>query len=197
MVRCAAARRKLRRAAESLDSVLVYGVHPGLMAHPEGFTIGELAALSGVGVETVRFYERQHLLVRPAKPSRGYRRYPAATLQRIEFIRRAKALGFTLDEIRELLELRAREGAPCTAVRERAIAKREAIDAKIRELEALRASVQQLVDVCTGSVAVEQCSILGALDGVQEPEERTVSNRTATRNVKGSSRSLTPTRRKR
>lgn len=136
------------------------------------YTIGELAAASGVGVETVRFYERQGLLVQPAKPSQGYRRYSPETVKELEFIRRAKLVGFALDEIRELLALRARRGAPCTAVRERAMAKREAIDAKIAELQQLRAAVEELVSVCTGAVAVEQCSILGALDGVAETAER-------------------------
>lgn len=93
-------------------------------------------------------------------------------MKELEFIRRAKLVGFSLDEIRELLDLRARRGAPCKAVRERAVAKREAIDAKIAELSQLRAAVEELVSVCTGSVAVEQCSILGALDGVTETAER-------------------------
>ncbi len=135
------------------------------------FTIGELASAAGIGVETVRFYERQGLLERPSKPLHGYRRYPSGALKRIEFIRRAKAVGFALDEIRELLALRARPGSPCKTVRERALAKRDAIDAKLRELESLRGAVQELVDVCTGAVAVEQCSILGALDGLTETEE--------------------------
>ena len=135
------------------------------------FTIGELARAAGVGIETIRFYERQQLLQRPAKPSRGYRRYPSGTLRRIEFIRRAKAVGFALEEIRELLELRAKAGAPCTTIRERAIAKRAAIDAKISELEELRSAVSTLLDACTGRVVVEQCSILGALEGHADRHE--------------------------
>lgn len=138
------------------------------------FTIGELASAAGIGVETVRFYERQGLLERPSKPLHGYRHYPVGALKRIEFIRRAKAVGFSLDEIRDLLALRARPGSPCKTVRERALAKRDAIDAKLRELESLRGAVQELVDVCSGSVAIEQCSILGALDGLADTEERRV-----------------------
>lgn len=149
------------------------------------FTIGELAAASGVGVETVRFYERQGLLARPTKPARGYRRYPREALKEIEFIRRAKLVGFTLDEIRELLALRARRGAGCKAVRERALAKRDAIDAKLAELHQLRAAVDQLVSVCTGAVAVEQCSILGALDGVQGVSEGTATRVARTKEVLG------------
>lgn len=144
-------------------------------------TIGELARAAAVGVETVRFYERERLLDKPSKPARGYRRYSQETLQRIAFIRRAKAVGFSLVEIRELLALRARPGAPCKTVRERALAKRSAIDAKIRELEELRTAVQELVDVCTGAVAVERCSILGKLDGVSGVEEGLPRPRTASR----------------
>ena len=136
------------------------------------FTIGELADAAGVGVETIRFYERQRLVPRPAKPGRGYRRYAAETLQCIEFIRRAKTVGFALDEIRELLELRAQPGAPCKAVRQRALAKRAAIDAKIHELEMLRQAVSRLLDACTGRVVVEQCSIVGALDGRADRQEK-------------------------
>lgn len=138
------------------------------------FTIGELAVAAGIGVETVRFYERQGLLERPSKPLHGYRHYPAETLKRIEFIRRAKAIGFSLKEVRDLLALRARPGTPCKSVRERALAKRDAIDAKIQELEQLREAVEELVEVCTGAVAVEQCSILGALDGIDDREEHRV-----------------------
>jgi len=159
------------------------------------FTIGELASAAGIGVETVRFYERQGLLVRPSKPMHGYRHYPAETLKRIEFIRRAKAVGFSLDEIGELLALRARPGSPCKTVRARALAKRDAIDAKLRELEALRCAVQELVEVCTGTVAVEQCSILGALDGVAETDEaRLVQKAKAARARRGPSSATRRTR---
>lgn len=151
------------------------------MVSDEQFTIGALAAAAGVSVETVRFYERQKLLERPSKPRQGYRRYPAETLKRVEFIRRAKAVGFTLDEIRELLELRARPGAPCRTVREHALAKRVAIDAKIHELERLSDAVQELVDVCTGAVAVEHCSILGALEGLADSPEKRLVQRTTGR----------------
>lgn len=148
--------------------------------HPP-YTIGELAAASGVSVETVRFYEREKLLAQPSKPSRGYRRYSAETLRQLEFIRRAKLVGFTLDEIRELLALRARPGGPCKSVRERALAKRDAIDAKIVELQQLRRAVEELVSVCTGAVAIEQCSIIGALDGLDETPEMTLPKKSARR----------------
>jgi MerR family transcriptional regulator, copper efflux regulator len=140
--------------------------------HHQRLTIGKLAAAAGVGVETVRFYEREGLLEQPKRTlGSSYRHYPAEALRRIEFICRAKALGFTLHEIRELLSLRSRPGAPCKTVREHALSKRDQIDAKIRELSDLRAAVDELVKVCTGAVAAGQCSILGALDGKVDQKE--------------------------
>jgi MerR family mercuric resistance operon transcriptional regulator len=151
----------------------MYGVQDDGMS-VNGLTIGELANAAGVGVETVRFYERQRLLERPSTPDRGYRRYPGETVHRIAFIRRAKALGFALAEIRDLLDLRSRRGAPCPAGRDRAIAKRNAIDEKICELQKLRSAVDVLLEVCTGRVAVDQCSIVGALEGVTDTAEARV-----------------------
>lgn len=145
---------------------------PHLVPHPgEPMTIGTLAKLAGVGVETVRFYEREGLLQQPHRPGRGFRRYTPETVRRVRFIRRAKALGFTLDEIRDLLTLRSQPGAPCSAVREQAQAKARSIDEKIRELQKLRDAVSSLVDACAGDAAVVECSILGALeaDRAEEP----------------------------
>jgi len=156
----------------------------------ERFTIGKVAAATGVGVETIRFYEREGLLEQPTKSLRGFRHYPPAeTLRRIEFIRRAKAVGFTLEEVRELLSLRSRPGAPCKTIRERALAKRDQIEAKISELSLLRDAVEGLLAVCTGRVAVEQCSIIGALDGLDgAAEEGSRSNSASSKSTTNSKR---------
>jgi MerR family mercuric resistance operon transcriptional regulator len=82
-------------------------------------SIGALAKQAGVGVETVRFYERRGLVRPPAKPAAGYRSYPEEAIGRIRFIRNAQALGFTLQEVKELLALRVTAGASCAAVRSR------------------------------------------------------------------------------
>jgi MerR family mercuric resistance operon transcriptional regulator len=132
------------------------------------FTIGQLAQRAGVGVESVRFYERQGLIERPRRPGTGYRRYPPETVERIVFIRRAALLGFTLREIAELLSLRARADAPCGRVRERATAKVADIDRRIEELQRIRAALARLVDACQGDRATAACSILGALTGAPD-----------------------------
>lgn len=131
---------------------------------PENVTIGVLARLTDVGVETLRFYEREGLLAQPHRPSRGYRHYPPEAVAQVRFIRRAKALGFTLEEIRELLALRAQPGVACGAVREQALAKVADIDRKLQELGQLREAVAALAQACRGDMPMRQCSILEALD---------------------------------
>jgi len=130
----------------------------------EGITIGKLARRAGVGVETIRFYERKGLLPEPPRTRSGYRAYPEETVRRLRFIRRAKELGFTLREIRELLALRAGPEATCDAVRERARAKIADIEARIRTLEAMRAALERLAADCPASGPVRACPILDALE---------------------------------
>ncbi len=130
----------------------------------EGLTIGRLARQSGVGVETIRFYERQGLLPPPARTTANYRIYPEQEVRRLHFIRRAKALGFTLREIRELLELRHRTGAEKGEVRQRAEAKIADLDRRIAELERIRAALQHLVSACDGHGPASDCPILEALE---------------------------------
>jgi MerR family copper efflux transcriptional regulator len=138
----------------------------------ETFTIGTLAKRAGVNLQTVRYYERIGLLPEPARSARGYRRYGADDLARLHFVRHASGLGFTLTETKELLALRARRGAACTSVRERAERKLAAIDAKLVELHELRDAVARLVGSCAGDKATEHCSILAAL-AATEPNPRT------------------------
>ena len=105
---------------------------------PATLTIGRLARAAGVNVETVRYYQRLGLVGEPAKPESGFRHYPADTLDRIVFIKRAQQLGFRLEEIRELLEL---GDGHCADVRNRAEEKRGQIEAQIRDLRAMRATL--------------------------------------------------------
>lgn len=86
----------------------------------ESLTIGKVARLAEVGVETIRFYEREGLIEEPSRGESGYRQYPKETIQRLRFIKRAKDLGFTLREIKELLALRLDPGTTCGDVRRRA-----------------------------------------------------------------------------
>jgi DNA-binding transcriptional MerR regulator len=111
-----------------------------------GLTIGKFAAAEGVGVETVRFYQRRGLLALPERRGSGYREYSEADRWRLAFIRRARALGFTLGEIRELLgPAEARSTGDIVRAAEARI---EAVDQQIGELARLRCRLRQLVHVC-------------------------------------------------
>ena len=137
-------------------------------------TIGALAKEAGVGVETVRFYERRGLVRRPARPRMGYRSYPAEVASRIRFIRNAQALGFTLQEIKELLALRVTAGTSCAAVRSRAAAKVADVQRRLADLERIRMALEKLVAACPGRGALTDCTILEVLDSpdIGVPESR-------------------------
>jgi DNA-binding transcriptional MerR regulator len=106
-------------------------------------TIGQVAKLSGVGVETIRFYEREGLLTKPKRKESGYRLFEAEVVSRIKFIKRAKHLGFSLKEIRELLSLRVNSRASAT-VKKRVESKIEQIDRRIYDLKKVRNALAQL-----------------------------------------------------
>ena len=126
--------------------------------------IGELARRAGVNVQTVRYYERRGLLADPRAREQGYREYTNATLERLRFIRRAQELGFTLTEIGELLALRLDAGATAAAVKARAAEKVAEIDAKLRDLERIRAALTHLAGQCAGGKApLGDCPLLDAL----------------------------------
>jgi MerR family transcriptional regulator, copper efflux regulator len=127
-------------------------------------TIGKAARAAGVGVETLRFYERQRLIVRPSKPpDGGFLRYPPETVERVRFIRQAQGLGFSLREIAELLSLHADPASDCGQVRERAVAKLEDVQRKIGELQRFRRALEELIAACPGRGALRACSIMEAL----------------------------------
>ena len=127
-------------------------------------TIGEVARLAGVGVETVRFYEREGLIVQPGREEGRVRRYPSGTVVRLQFIRRAKDLGFSLEEIRELLQLGENPETACSDVRARAEEKIRAIDEKLVGLTRVRAALVKLTAAC-GEARSGTCPILDALGG--------------------------------
>jgi MerR family mercuric resistance operon transcriptional regulator len=125
-----------------------------------GFTIGKLAAAAGVGVETVRFYQRNDLLATPSRSS-GIRRYTDGDLRRLLFIRQAQGAGFTLAEIRELLALDA--GHDHARARQLAVARIKALDAKIAELGSARDALSRLARQCAGNPR-KPCPILAAFE---------------------------------
>lgn len=127
-------------------------------------SIGQVARGAGVAVDTVRFYEREGLIAEPPRKRSGYRQYPADTVPRIRFIRRAKELGFTLEEVAELLALRATSGRTCADVRAHASAKIARIEEKLRDLEKMKTALSRLVATCTGRGSTRECPILESLD---------------------------------
>ncbi len=128
-------------------------------------SIGAVARQAGVAVDTIRYYEREGLLPEPARRASGYRTYGEDAIRRLRFIRRAKELGFTLEEIRELLALSADRHLGVKGVKQRAQQRLAAIDARIAELQRVRAGLDQLIEACPGHGAPEQCPILQALAG--------------------------------
>ena len=135
-------------------------------------TIGRAAEAAGVGVETIRFYERRGLIDQPRKPARsGFRTYPDDVVPRLRFIRRAQAMGFSLGEIGEFLSLRADPAADCGKVRERATTKLAEVDRKLAELNSMRAALEDVIAGCPARGALRQCTILEALEGTAMAQE--------------------------
>lgn len=114
-------------------------------------TIGRVAKAAGVGVETVRFYERRGLISRPRRPQNGFRSYDADAVERLQFIRQAKALGFSLKEVKALLELRTRMDEGCTKSGAIAEAKLAEFDEKIAALKAMRRALAREIKTCRAS----------------------------------------------
>lgn len=136
----------------------------------QAFTIGEVAKRAGVGVDTVRFYEREGLIDEPPRRPSGYRQYPPDTIQRVRFIRRAKELGFTLPEIQELISLRdGGNGRRRKDVLALAQAKMSDIDQRLAKLQAMRSALYALVETCACGEGRPTCPILEALD---EPADK-------------------------
>jgi DNA-binding transcriptional MerR regulator len=132
----------------------------------ETIGIGSLAKRAGVGIDTVRYYERAGLLAPRRRLASGYRRYSELELARLRFIRRAQALGFTLSEIRELLALSARRDV--ARVKRSAQAKLADVERKLAALEKVREGLATLVAACPGHGRASDCPILKALGGEEE-----------------------------
>lgn len=135
-------------------------------------TIGDIAKHSGFSIDTIRFYERKGLLAEPERSPSGYRHYQPDTLVQLRFIRRAKYLGFTLEEITELLSLSQDNSRGVKGVKERAQAHLGAIEERINELTRVKNSLEQMVDACPGHGATSTCPILRALTDEEHPLEK-------------------------
>lgn len=125
--------------------------------------IGQLARQTGVPIDTVRYYERNGVLPPPARSISGYRDYQPHDVARLRFVRRAKVLGFTLGEIRELLALSDHRDDDMADLKAAATVKLADIDHKLAELTRIRAGLQALITACPGHGALNQCPILNAL----------------------------------
>jgi MerR family mercuric resistance operon transcriptional regulator len=124
-------------------------------------TIGQLAKTAGINIETIRYYQRIGLIEEPAKPAQGYRRYPAPTVARIRFIKRAQELGFTLHEITDLLSL---DDGDCREARALAEHKREIIHQRIADLDAMQRELTRLIETCKENTAgQDRCAIIATL----------------------------------
>ena len=125
--------------------------------------IGELSRRADVPIDTVRYYERQGLLPLPERQASGYRNYHTDDVIRLRFVRRAKALGFTLKEIAELLSLSDHRDDDMANLKAAANDKLADIDGKIAELTRIREGLETLVEACPGHGALKHCPILHAL----------------------------------
>ena len=126
-------------------------------------TIGQVSKLTGVGVETIRFYERSGLIKTPERKSSGYRVYSEEIINRLRFIRRAKDLGFSLSEIESLLGLRVDSEVGCAQARQQALEKITEIEGKIQDLERIRIALTELISACDEPREGNECPILKAL----------------------------------
>ena len=125
--------------------------------------IGQLSRDSGIPLDTIRYYERLGLLPAPARSASGYRHYTDDDIARLSFIRRAKALGFSLAEIGELLALSSARDDDMAQLRARTAATLASVEHRITELERMRAGLRTLLEQCPGHGALGQCPILSAL----------------------------------
>lgn len=138
----------------------------------ETFTIGKLAQATGTNVETVRWYEKVGLIAAPARTSGNYRTYEKSALARLGFIRRARDLGFSLDEVRTMLDLAGRPDQDCASVDRVATIHLTDIDRKISDLKALRGELASLIASCRGG-AIAECRILDAFSHNPQKDRET------------------------
>lgn len=131
--------------------------------------IGEVARRVGIPIDTVRYYERNGLLPPPARRASGYRDYHDADIARLHFVLRAKRLGFSLVEIRQLLDLSDARGGDMGSIKGLAAAKLGDIEQRIGQLGRVRDALKTLVEACPGHGDVSQCPIRSALLDLQEP----------------------------
>jgi MerR family mercuric resistance operon transcriptional regulator len=127
-------------------------------------TIGQVAAAAAVNIQTIRYYERRGLFTAPRRTASGYRQYAQDAVTRLRFIKHAQVLGFSLKEVQELLALRVRHGAACDTVERKTRQKIDLVKRKMRDLERIRDTLEELAAACASRRPTDDCPILEALD---------------------------------
>ncbi|WFC42299.1 Hg(II)-responsive transcriptional regulator [Pseudoxanthomonas sp. SE1] len=132
-----------------------------MTSNPESLTIGAFAKAAGVNVETIRFYQRKGLLLEPEKPYGGIRRYGAADVARVKFVKSAQQLGFSLDEVAQLLKLE--DGTHCSEAAELASLRLVDVRARLAMLMRMESALSNLVKECSTSRGQVSCPLIAAL----------------------------------
>lgn len=135
------------------------------------YKIGKTARLAGVNKETIRYYERRNLIPEPDRMDSGYRLFSQRHIDQIRFIKRAQELGFTLSEIKDLLNLKMDEESTCSEIKREAEKKYQDVTSKIEDLRRIKKTLTDLIDSCSGSGPKRDCCILEALEGEKETGE--------------------------
>lgn len=133
----------------------------------EGLTRSEVAKQCGVNIESLRYYEKRKLIDPPPRTRAGYRMYSQEDAVKIRFIKNARNLGFTLNEINDLMKLRVDRKKSCDSVLVKARNKREEVDQKIRDLKSMRKTLDQLIGKCEKSVLTNDCPILSSFESAK------------------------------
>lgn len=128
------------------------------------FTIGELACRAGVNIQTVHYYERLKLFLPLGRKESGYRLYNEESLKKLRFIRRAKEIGFTLEEIKGLLDLNLESSAACGRVKERATSKLKDVKEKIKALESVMKILNEMIDACNKRRPTDKCPVVKIME---------------------------------
>lgn len=131
-----------------------------MMLNSQPVSIGKAAKLANVGVETIRYYEREGIIPKPPKHPGSVRAYPVDTVKRLRFIKRAQDLGFTLQEIVDLLAVRAKGKGTCSSVKSRADEKIAQIETKVADLRKIQKALAEVRDCCEKQLTADKCPIL-------------------------------------
>jgi MerR family mercuric resistance operon transcriptional regulator len=135
------------------------------------YKIGEVAHRANVNKETVRYYEKRELIPQPDRRRSGYRIFTQRHIDQIRFIKRAQELGFTLNEIKELLELRMNDKTTCAEIKSEAREKYDDVVRKIEDLQRIKETLVELIDSCSGEGPKGECPVLKALEGKNKTGE--------------------------